>query len=157
MSKRAFAALVFIVVAAPGCSFIMVDGPPPFPRPAGPEPVTGYCTRSKTVPKLDLVWGGFFGLMGLAALVAGNEQIDGPTYDVRKAGGVYMVYGAVHVTSGIMGNRRVTACQQWLFAPVDTMAAMQASLLSDTKRLLWTPGSIWQPNPIPIRPVPPQS
>ena len=124
MSKRAIAALVLTVATAPGCSLLLVKGPPSYPRPAA-----GWsCTQSRSLPAIDLVAGIS---MGALAVDAGT----GYPSAVPAYGGL----GVGFLASAFVGNTRVSACREWLLAPVDTTTATMPWLQPEMKRPLLTP------------------
>lgn len=108
-----------LCIAATGCSFVLVEGPPEGYR----EMESFTCTEGDAVPILDVLWSAANGI------AAAQAWLEPTTPDRREI----MIFGSsMAVASGIsaaVGFRRRTACRQ---ARVEMSRARQTRPARDT-------------------------
>jgi len=102
-------ALLFAGMAASGCSFIFVRGPP------SDRPQYGAidCTSSVVAPVLDLVWAGLNGTGALQAASTSQATWDANTTTSRGAViGIGLTWLVVSGVSAIYGFKTTEACRR---------------------------------------------
>lgn len=110
MSRRRSTALLAVMLTLSGCSLRYVDGPPRV-RPGAPVPETAECTTNYSMPLVDAIF-------GIASLFAIEEVWDDD--DVETSFKVAMLaYPVGAFGSGLIGVRRIRACEDFLNTPVD--------------------------------------
>ena len=120
-----YAVVVWLSLSAGGCGFLLVSGPP-----AGHESLEYFnCTESKTLPMLDVMWGGL-NLAGLGLIVSdengsdengsdetesdetesGEDQFDDD--DANALIGVAVASVALSAWAAYRGMKKVDACRE---------------------------------------------
>lgn len=103
-------ALCAALAAAPGCSFVLVQGPP-----RGHEQMTSFsCTRGNAVPLVDAAVAGTGLFVGGTLMAAGHANEWVAAYGVVGAG--LVVEGLVFGVSSLVGFHRTAHCREALRA-----------------------------------------
>jgi len=105
---------VVLALALSGCSFVLVDRPPPAASVEGPPP---DCSDSRTPVQLDvLMMASSFGFAAVYSMFMGIAYGVGTEPEAVHAlpiGGALGV-GAGYLVSGVYGGRRVARCRELL-------------------------------------------
>ncbi len=101
-------ALCATLASLPGCSFVLVQGPP---RGRG-QPASFSCTRSNAVPVVDAVLAGTSLFVGATLLAATGGHTDTWIGPYAVVGTTFTLEGMVFGVSSLVGFRRTSDCRE---------------------------------------------
>jgi hypothetical protein len=106
LSRRTLA-LSALLAATPGCSLLLVQGPP-----SGHGQMAAFsCTRSNAVPLLDAVVAGTSLLVGATLVAANAGDTGGWTAPYAVVGGGFVLEGLGFGASALVGFHRTGRCR----------------------------------------------
>lgn len=106
-----FAVLAVTLLLLPGCSALLVEGPPD-PAPGVARPANVFCTTSYSAPLMDVASGGLLSWWG------GYSAQDSQDISPTDAGDWILLAGVLGLASGIVGWDSVRRCRGFLERPI---------------------------------------